>query len=165
MATTTKTTTTNRTTKQTTEEPILGIYPLLDDMKLPEFKTAGASCMDVYLPENVRIGGKFQFVSQPISLGFKLDIPEGYSVRLHMRSSIACDVPIQLANSTGIIDSDFTGEVTAFVRNLTNEAFYFYKDERVFQLELVKDERVKTKVLSTYDKKTNRGETSGSTGR
>lgn len=163
MATATNKTTTTR--QNTQAVPQVGIYPLVEGMKLPEYKTEGASCMDVHLPYDVRIGGKFQFVSQEVPLGFKVDIPKGYSMRLHIRSSIARDIPIMLANCEGIIDEDFTGEVVAFVRNLTNEAFYFYKGERLFQIELVKDTRVKPKILTEYTKETARGQQSGSTGK
>lgn len=146
-------------------EPVLGVYPLEDSVKLPEYKTDKASCLDVYLKDDLRIAGKHECVSQLVSFGFKLDIPKGYSVRIHLRSSVAMCYPIQLANEEGIIDEDFTGEVKAIVRNLTNEAFYFHKGERLFQMEVVKDIRMKAKELTEYTKVTDRGETNGSTGK
>ncbi len=162
--------TASKTVVETTEaplatEPKLGVFLLDPDLKLPEYKTAGASCLDIELPKDLRIGGKHECVSQLIPLGFKVDIPEGYSARLHLRSSVAMNYPIQLANEEGIIDEDFTGEVQAIVRNLTNQAFYFNKGDRLFQMEVVKDTRMKTKELKEYTKVTDRGEESGSTGK
>lgn len=160
---TTERTTTAKTTAPT--KPVLGVFPLEDDIKLPEYKTKGASCLDVYLKDDLRIAGKHECTSQLVPFGFKLDIPKGYSVRIHLRSSVAMYYPIQLANEEGIIDEDFTGEVQAIVRNLTNQAFYFNKGDRLFQMEVVKDTRMKTKELKEYTKVTDRGEESGSTGK
>lgn len=144
--------------------PVVTIEPLVADFIAPEYKTSGAACFDVYLQEDLRIAGKHECVSQYVPLGFKADIPEGYSLRLHMRSSVGRDYPIQLANSEGIIDSDFTGEIKAIVRNLTNAAYYFRKGQRLFQLELVKDTRADIKV-GVVTKETARGKESGSTGK
>ncbi|WP_251454905.1 dUTP diphosphatase [Veillonella intestinalis] len=146
-------------------EPTLGVFMLDPNGQPPEYKTDKASCLDVYLIDDLRIAGKHECTSQFVPFGFKLDIPEGYSVRVHLRSSVAMNYPIQLANEEGIIDEDFTDEVKAIVRNLTNKAHYFRKGERLFQIEVVKDTRMKTKVLGEYTKETDRGETNGSTGK
>lgn len=143
--------------------PKLVIEPLVENFQPPEYMTDGASCMDIYLPKDIRIAGRHECISQVIGLGFKLDIPKGYSARLHMRSSICRDHTLQLANMQGIIDNDFTGEVCAIVRNLTNEAYYFRKGQRLFQLELVKDNQADI-VIGEVTKDTERGSASGSTG-
>lgn len=145
-------------------KPKVLIEPTVNDFIEPQYMTEGAACFDAFLQQDIRIAGRHECTSQLIPLGFRADIPKGFSLRLHMRSSVGRDYPLQLANTEGIIDSDFTGEIKAIVRNLTNAAFYFRRGQRLFQLELVKDTRADIE-LGTVTKETARGKESGSTGK
>lgn len=145
--------------KTANKEPF--IVPLHDDVKIPTYQTKGACCADVYLSQDVRIAPfKWQWTTE-IPLGFTLNIPEGKSVRMHLRSSVGRDYPIALSNGVGIIDSDFKGEVMMYVRNFSNEFLFFPKGTRLFQLELVDIQQADG--LPVLDKV--RGKASGSTGK
>lgn len=52
---------------------------------------------------------------------------------LYPRSSIS-KTPLMLANSVGIIDVGYTGEIMAKVRNLSNETYVVYEGTSLFQL-------------------------------
>ena len=162
----TSATTTTKTTTATTRatKPELIVELLHEDLQLPTKGTEKASCYDVYLPNNVVIPPVSLCTSVVIPLGFKLDIPEGYEVFLHLRSSVGRDNTIMLSNIKGIVDEDYTGEVQAFVRNVGKQEIRFAKGQRLFQMEMRKKEIYCIKA-GTVDKKTTRTGKSGSTGK
>ena len=95
-----------------------------------------ASGIDIVCPNDLVIPAK--------SIGFKIKlgiachkdqsrevIPHGYY--LYPRSSIS-KTPLRLANSIGIIDYDYTGELMAKVDNLKDEEFKITKGDQLFQL-------------------------------
>ena len=53
---------------------------------------------------------------------------------LYPRSSTGSKTPIRLSNSVGIIDSDYRGELMAFLDNVSDEPFTMKKGERYFQV-------------------------------
>lgn len=58
---------------------------------------------------------------------------EGIAVLLLPRSSLA-KTPLRLANSVGLIDKGYRGEIMAAVTNTGSEPFTVYKGTRYFQL-------------------------------
>ena len=52
---------------------------------------------------------------------------------LYPRSSIS-KTPLRLANSVGIIDAGYRGNIMAVVDNISNEPFYIQKGQRLFQI-------------------------------
>lgn len=162
MATSATTTTKTTTTKATKPELIVEL--LNEDIQLPTKGTEKASCYDVYLPNSVVIPPVSLCTSVVIPLGFKLDIPEGYEVFLHLRSSVGRDNAIMLSNIKGIVDEDYTDEVQAFVRNVGKHEIRFTKGQRLFQMEMRKKE-IYTIKAGTVDKTTTRTGKSGSTGK
>ncbi len=74
-----------------------------------------------------------------ISTGLILDIPVGYSVRIHPRSGLAYKKGITLLNAEGIIDSDYTDELKILLYNTSNMDFIIQHGDRIAQGELVKN--------------------------
>lgn len=72
-----------------------------------------------------------------IPTGIVLDIPEGYSVRLHARSGLAVKGGIVLANSEGVIDSDYTDQLMVAVTNLSNLPVRITHGDRICQGEMI----------------------------
>lgn len=54
-----------------------------------------------------------------VSLGYKCEFGQAYVLMLHIRSSIGM-MGLELANSTGIIDPDYRGELWAVLHNRNN---------------------------------------------
>ena len=85
------------------------------------------------------------------NLGFALEIPEGYCVKIIPRSSVV-NTSLRLANNIGLIDSDYRGEISAvfdIVKDHSQEPYDF--DDRVCQLLIEKVENtslIKVKELS-----------------
>jgi len=83
----------------------------------PQYATEGSACFDLEVSEKTRIQpGEFELVD----LGIKMEIPKGYYVEIVPRSSI-CKSGLVLANSVGVIDSDFRGSIKAPLRNVTDK--------------------------------------------
>lgn len=95
-----------------------------------------------------------------------LDIPDGYSVRLHMRSGLALKGGLMLSNSEGVIDSDYTHQLMLPVTNTSSVNVRITHGDRICQGEIV--EKIFTNIVEIADKvkeKTNRNGGFGSTGK
>lgn len=90
---------------------------LQPDAMLPTYATDGSACFDIYAyispapgtlisPACVTTGAK---VTVGTALSF--EIPKGYVMLIFSRSGMGFKDNIRLANCTGIIDSDYRGEV------------------------------------------------------
>lgn len=143
----------------------LKICPVNPERFYPPTKgTEKATCYDMYLPKDVIVPRGLQNPTR-IPLGIKMEIPKGYDVRLHLRSSVARDYHLIMANSVGIVDEDFRGELTAYVYNLGNYPIFLKEEQRVFQFELQKKDNYDVEFVSDISDETERGHESGSTGR
>ena len=104
---------------------------------LPTYGSAGAAGADLYaLPEGDPI------VINPgetvmIHTGLSMAIPEGYVGLNFARSGLASKRGLAPANKVGVIDSDYRGEISVFLRNNSNEDFTIHPGDRVAQLLLM----------------------------
>ena len=100
-----------------------------------------------------------------VPTGLILDIPEGYSVRVHARSGLSLKQGLVLVNAEGIIDSDYVEELFVLMTNISDNPISINNGDRIAQGELVKAEQY---ILEeTSDKpatKTDRNGGMGSTG-
>lgn len=100
-----------------------------------------------------------------IPTGLILDIPEGYSVRLHARSGAALKEGLVLGNAEGVIDSDYTHELMVMVSTQSSCILSIPNGHRLCQAELVKNQPVNlTRIDFPPQQKTNRVGGFGSTG-
>lgn len=76
-----------------------------------------------------------------IPTGLKMDIPEGYSVRVHPRSGMALKQGLTLINGEGVIDSDYVDEVFVLLWNTSTNGVWIPSGTRIAQAELVPQER------------------------
>lgn len=156
-------------TKKTEEITINGEQVLIellnDNAVVPEAKTEGAGCMDITLPEDVRVPPvTVQNGATVVPLGFKIVIPKGHTMRIQLRSSVGRDYPIALANTEGIIDEDFRGEVVIMLRNFSKNIVFLEQGQRIAQCWLEKTLPM-TFVEGEVIENTKRGTESGSTGK
>lgn len=100
-----------------------------------------------------------------IPTGLIFNIPFGYSVRLHTRSSISLKRGLIMSNSEGIIDSDYYHQTYVMLYNASADEVRVWQGERIAQGELVKtlDYNIKeTEIMP--EQTTNRVGGFGSTG-
>ena len=74
-----------------------------------------------------------------VPTGCIMDIPQGYSVRIHARSGTSLKQGLVLANAEGVIDSDYVEEVFVMLHNISGNAVTINHGDRVAQAELVKN--------------------------
>lgn len=131
--------------------------------RLPEYATAGAAGMD--LKANI----DEPFVLKPLErqivpTGLFIALPEGYSGDVQPRSGLAAKYGVTVANTPGLCDPDYRGEIKVILINLSNEPFVVNPGERIAQLVIRKFERVEWDEVASLDE-TDRGEGGfGSTG-
>lgn len=69
-----------------------------------------------------------------ISCGIKVEIPIGYFGMIAPRSGLGTKKGIVLANTIGIIDSDYRGEIICFMKNTGTAPYTINQFERIAQL-------------------------------
>jgi dUTP pyrophosphatase len=92
-----------------------------------------ATSYDIELPphETVKIG-----------TGIAIEIPDGYFGGIFARSGLATKKGLRPANSVGVIDSDYRGEVIVALHNDSNLTQYIDAGERIAQLIIIPYENV-----------------------
>ena len=90
----------------------------------------GDSGFDLYAVEDIEIHPR---KTAKIPLGIACKPKESHGYYLYPRSSIS-KTPFRLANSIGIIDSGYRGEICAMVDNTSDEIQYIKKGDKLFQL-------------------------------
>ena len=133
-------------------------------VKLPEYKTNGASGMDLiaFIEKTINVKPKQSCL---ISTGLSVAFSEGYEIQIRPRSGLAAKNNISVLNTPGTIDSDYRGEIKVIIYNHGNKNFIINNGDRIAQMVLspvVKIEFEETNDLS----ETIRGEGGfGSTGK
>lgn len=130
---------------------------------IPTYATDGSGCFDIYSTSDgvVRHGQ-----AQAFTTGIAFEIPKGYVMKIYSRSGHGFKNGIRLANGTGIIDSDYRGELLVKLHN-DSQSFHFHVSEgmRIAQGIVVKADRVEFEEAEELSE-TDRGEGGfGSTGR
>lgn len=88
------------------------IKKLTADAIIPRHETPGAAGVDLYVTDYVEKNYYTEYHT-----GLAVEIPEGYVGLLFPRSSISKQPGALLANSVGVIDSDYRGEIRCRFRN------------------------------------------------
>lgn len=138
---------------------MLFIKLLRDTAKMPTRGSTEAACYDLYVSEDVALP---PLKGVLVPTGLAMGIQPGYCVKVYGRSSMSRR---GLLVSTGIVDSDYTGEVKVQVVNLNPFVEYVRAGERIGQFMLEK--LTPTELVQTNElRETERGENGwGSTGR
>jgi len=125
------------------------IKKLDPSVKLPEYKTNGASGMDLIAfirnPINVKSN-----TSNLIPTGLSVAFSEDYEIQIRPRSGLAAKNNISVLNTPGTIDSDYRGEIKVIIFNHGKDDFIINNGDRIAQMILtpvVKIEFEETKNL------------------
>lgn len=140
---------------------LIKVKLLTESAKIPEFKSEGAACADMYAAKGCRL--PVGEVSK-IPLGIAVEVPEGYELQIRSRSGHGARGLLP-ALGVGTVDSDYRGEVCYLVYNSTNTVKYIEEGERVAQCKLEKVEPATYTIVDELNS-TTRGEGGfGHTGR
>lgn len=104
---------------------------LTNDVTLPEYKSKGASGMDIYSNETITLDvGEIHI----FKTGLACEIEQGYEVQVRARSGLSSKYGITVINGIGAIDSDYRGEIGVPLINLGSTSFEIKKGDRIAQL-------------------------------
>ncbi len=111
------------------------IKKLNPSLKLPSYKTKGASGMDLMacIKKSINLEpGKSCIVPTGLSVAFSKD----YEIQIRPRSGLAAKHNISVLNTPGTIDSDYRGELKIILFNHGDENFIINNNDRVAQMVL-----------------------------
>jgi dUTP pyrophosphatase len=102
-------------------------------VKLPEYKTDGASGMDLiaFIKEPINVKPKTSFL---VSTGLSVAFSENYEIQIRPRSGLAAKNNISVLNTPGTIDSDYRGEIKVIIFNHGNDNFPINNGDRIAQM-------------------------------
>ncbi|WP_270302585.1 dUTP diphosphatase [Baileyella intestinalis] len=124
--------------------------------RIPEYKTEGASGMDLkaYLSQPVTLHPMERML---VPTGLYMELPPGYEAQARARSGLAIKHGIGLVNGIGTIDSDYRGELCIPLINWGNEDFVINDGDRIAQLVIARYEKVEVELTDSLEE-TERGE-------
>ena len=111
------------------------IKKLDPSINLPEYKTIGASGMDLvaFLNKPINLKPKTSFL---VPTGLSVAFPENYEIQIRPRSGLAAKNNISVLNTPGTIDSDYRGEIKVIIFNHGNNDFNINNGDRIAQMVL-----------------------------
>lgn len=137
----------------------LKIFKTHPDVKLPSHQTTQSACFDIaYQGYGKHVCKGYSLNNKPVErlmegkitlspgdrmivpTGLILDIPEGYSVRVHARSGLSLKQGLALVNAEGVIDSDYVHELYILLHNISGNSVDINNGDRIAQGELIKNE-------------------------
>jgi dUTP pyrophosphatase len=106
------------------------IKKLIPAAQMPVYATPGAACFDICTTDtnSIQTGDSAVF---PTGLSF--EIPEGHVMKVFSRSGHGFKQGLRLSNGTGIIDSDYRGELMVKLHNDGVKTAYIAAGERIAQ--------------------------------
>lgn len=115
-------------------KPVLKFKILREGARLPDYKHAGDAAFDFYLPHDAVVPPKTACPDGfMVPLGVAVEIPPGYFLEIFPRSSTGLKTPLRLANSAGIIDEGFRGELALILDNFDCVGYILHAGDRVAQ--------------------------------
>jgi dUTP pyrophosphatase len=103
-------------------------------MPTPCHETPGAAGMDLAAAHDIEV---WPGETVLVDTGIAFNIPEGYFLDVRQRSGLSIHYPNYLANSPGVIDSDYRGTIKAIIINNTQHRWQILKGDRIIQVILM----------------------------
>ena len=112
------------------------IKKLEPSVKMPEYKTTGASGMDLmaFIEEPIKLTPNSSYL---VPTGISIAFSEDYEVQIRPRSGLAAKNNISVLNTPGTIDSDYRGEIKVILFNHSKKDFIINNKDRIAQMILV----------------------------
>ena len=109
------------------------VKKLNSSVKLPAYKTNGASGMDLiaFLDKPINIKPKESFL---VPTGLSVAFPKDYEIQIRPRSGLAAKNKISVLNTPGTIDSDYRGEIKVILYNHGENEFMINNGDRIAQM-------------------------------
>lgn len=128
-----------------------------NSIPLPEYATDGSAALDLRacLDQSVTVHPG-ETVTIPSGIAISIHDP-GLVAILAPRSGLGIKHGIVLANTIGVIDSDYQGEIKIGIHNQGSEAYTIQPGERVCQMLFMPVVQATLKLVEQFSKETERG--------
>lgn len=118
-----------------------------EDKYLPQYANDTDACMDLKaclrgVPDAMYVNDGIQYIAQTeiqpgeikkIGTGVQVAIPEGYVMKMYVRSSTGIKKNLCLANGTGIIDAGYRDEIIMALHNFGKDIVKIEDGDRLCQ--------------------------------
>ena len=121
----------------------------------------GDAGLDLYIIADQKISPG---ATERIHLGIACETIESKPYMLMARSSIS-KTPLRLANSVGLIDAGYRGEIIAVVDNIKSDAYKVERGQRLFQLVGMAGEEIHFELVTSLSNSSRGSGGFGSTGK
>ena len=111
------------------------IKKLDPSVKIPSYKTSGASGMDLMAFINEPINLK-PYTSCLVPTGISVAFSDEFEIQIRPRSGLAAKSSISILNTPGTIDSDYRGEIKVILFNHGSNDFLINNKDRIAQMVL-----------------------------
>ena len=121
---------------ETVEKLTLKIKKLDNFVSMPEYKTTGASAMDLVaaIDDDVIIpSGEIRM----IPTGIAIELPHNTEAQVRSRSGLAIKSGIAVVNGIGTIDEDYRGEICVGLINHSKVDFKISRGDRIAQMAIM----------------------------
>ena len=121
---------------QTMEKLTLRIKKLDNFVSMPEYKTTGASAMDLVaaIEDDIIIpSGEIRM----IPTGIAIELPHNTEAQVRSRSGLAIKSGIAVVNGIGTIDEDYRGEICVGLINHSKVDFKISRGDRIAQMAIM----------------------------
>jgi len=146
-------------------KPKIEIIICDEKAQIPTYATEGSAAVDLRacIAEPLLL---MPHTTTLVPTGLKMHINDpNYAAKLLPRSSLGHKFGIVLGNGTGLIDSDYQGEIMVSLRNYSNGVYKINPDDRIAQMVIIPVVQVDFSVVSQFSANTVRAEGGfGSTG-
>ena len=109
------------------------IKKLDSSVKLPAYKTSGASGMDLmaFISDQIILKPNSSCL---VPTGLSVAFSEEFEIQIRPRSGLAAKNNISVLNTPGTIDSDYRGEIKVILFNHGNKDFIISNNDRIAQM-------------------------------
>jgi dUTP pyrophosphatase len=126
----------------------LRIKKLRPDIEAPEYAHTGDAGLDIRSAEDLELPPGERYL---VGTGFAMALPAGYAAFVQPRSGLAARQGISIANTPGLIDCHYRGEVKVILINLGQEPFKVRKGDRIAQMVIQAVESARVEVVGELD--------------
>ena len=120
----------------------------------------GDAGLDLYVLEDIHFEAS---ETKAIKMGISCEPEDGKAYYLFPRSSIS-RTPLRMANSIGLIDGGYRGEIMAVCDNIKTEGYTVEKGQRLFQLVAADSSPIEYELVEEIEMTTRGTGAFGSTG-
>ena len=130
------------------------IKKIREDAVIPTYATPGSACFDIYSCEQ---GEVLSNKPNIFHTGLAFEIPDNHAMLVFSRSGHGFKNGVRLANCTGIIDSDYRGELMVKLAADSYGALSVESGNRIAQAMVIPYEQVNFEVVDSLSS-TERGD-------